>query len=362
MNKRLVSLDMAKGIGILSVLHVHCSLVEPVNVLITYLIGTIMLIFFFITGYNYKPGKRSIPQNIKQRAKQILIPFYLYSAVLIALFIVFNIAVGEMTPESILNDAISFYCGKVPLSLTNVVGPYWFLPVMFLSSVLFFLIVDFSLKSLNRTVLVCLPLTAVSAVFSRYLMSNIPWRLPLIPVCTAVMLIGAYIGQKKLFENPPFEGEKLTISVLCTAVLAVTLTVIFGDSFHLVYGDFGNFGGWSVFTAVIICLVQIYMLVFGCELMSVVKPLEKALGWFGRYSIQILLTHVFVGMLISRFTGLTSAITATTLTRQGAQVEEVGALQVTQSIVVTLITIGLLVCWLLLWNKIKERFKAKKRG
>ena len=308
---------MAKGIGILSVLHVHCSLVEPVNVLITYLIGTIMLIFFFITGYNYKPGKRRIPQNIKQRAKQILIPFYLYSAVLIALFIVFNIAVGEMTPESIINDAVSFYCGKVPLSLTNVVGPYWFLPVMFLSSVLFFFIADFSLKSLNRTVLVCLPLTAVSAVFNRYLMSNIPWRLPLIPVCTVAMLIGAYIGQKKLFENPPFSGEKLTASVLCAGILSVALTIVFGDSLHLVYGAFGNFRGWSVFTAVAVCLIQIYLLVFGCELMSVVKPIEKALGWFGRYSIQILLTHVFVGMFVSRFTGMTSAMTWCAISMRG---------------------------------------------
>ena len=226
MKKRLVSLDMAKGIGILAVLVVHCLALASARAAVIYLLGSLMLIFFFITGYNYRPGRRTVLQNIKQRAKQILIPFYLYSIVIFVIGSVLYISFGEMTLQDALNDAIGYFCGIMPSGsvFRYIFMPYWFLPIMFLSSVLFFIIADFALKSVQRTVLISLLLMAVSVPILGYT-NNAPWRLPLVPVCSAIMLIGAFAGQKQFFSNPPFKGTKLGISVLCAAVISVVLTI-----------------------------------------------------------------------------------------------------------------------------------------
>lgn len=345
---------MAKGIGILCVLLKHCFAVMPPKTVIIDLLGSLMFIFFFITGYNYKPGKRTISQSVKQRAKQILIPFYLYSAVIIAFAFIFYLVTGEQILHNILNDTISFYCGIISKELQVLLGTFWFLPVMFLSSVLFFFIADYALKSINRTALISLALTAVSAPIVGYT-TVVPWRLPLVPVCTAVMLIGAYAGQKKFFENPPLKGAKLLLSILCAAALSVVLTVIFGSSDLISTGIFGNYGGWSVFTAVIICLVQIYMLVFGCELMSKSKLAAKVFSWFGVYSMQILVTHLALAKFISIVTGW--AYGGMQL-RGGME----SVIQILQNFALCLLTIGLLVCWLLAWGKVKLMIAGKRRA
>lgn len=353
MKKRLVSLDMAKGIGILSVLIVHCLALVPARTAVIYLLGSLMLIFFFITGYNYRPGKRSVSQNIKQRAKQILIPFYLYSVGIMIISSVIYISMGEMTLQEAFKDSIGFFCGIMPTGsvFRYIFMPYWFLPIMFLSSVLFFFIADFSLKSAKRTLLISLLLMAISVPILGYT-NDAPWRWPLIPVCSAIMLMGAYAGQKQFFANPPFKGVKLGLSVLCAAIISVVLTIIFGSSYTISRGQLGSFGGWSVFSAVVICLVQIYMLVFGCELMSKAELVQKVFSWFGVYSMQILVAHMFVAIIVSRFTGWPCGFV---LMSQREEIE--GIAQAFQTTALYFVTIGLLVCWLLIWGKIKESAK-----
>lgn len=346
---------MAKGIGIIYVVLYHCMAIKPFHSVMVNLIGSLMLIFFFISGYTFKPGKRSVLQNIKQRAKQILIPFYLYSAVVMAISAIYDVATGIATTREVIDNIICFYCGTLPNDWAFVLGAYWFLPVMFMSSVLFFLIVNFSHKSLMRTALISLALMAVSVPFINYT-ARVPWRLPLVPACTGVMLIGTYIGPKKLFENPPFTGWKLAASVLCAAVISAVLTVIFGDSLLLNAGNVGRFGGWSTFTAVILCLVQVYLLVFGCELMSGIKPLEKFFSFFGQNSMQILMTHMFIAAIIRGITGWSYYALEMYPSRN---VRFDSGVKVAQSVAVTLLTIALAACWLLAWGKIKELFNAK---
>ena len=184
-----------------------------------------------------------------------------------------------------------------------------------------------------------------------------PWRLPLVPACTGVMLIGTYTGQKKLFENPPFTGRKLAASVLCAAVISATLSVIFGDAIRFYMGAVGRFGGWSIFTAVILCLVQAYLLVFGCELMSGIKPLEKFFSFFGKNSMQVLMMHMFIAAIIRGITGWSYYALEMYPARN---VNFDSGVKVAQSVAVTFMTIALVACWLLVWGKIKEYFKAKR--
>ena len=349
MKKRLISLDMTKGIGIIIVMLMHCLSSPILRTITIYVFGSFMFIFFFITGYNYKPGKRSIRQSIKQRAKQIVIPFYLYSAVIIAISAIISIATGKQTPQDILYDTIKYYFGITTHNMEILLGPLWFLPTMFLSSVVFFFMVDFSLGSTKRMVLIILALTAISALTIGYT-AAVPWRLPLVPVCAAVMLVGAYAGQKQFFANPPLKDTKLVLSVLGSVALYIVLTVLFGNTRLISTGILGKYGGWSVFTAFVIALVQIYAFIFGCELMSRSKTLAKIFGWFGVHSMQFLVTHLALAYYISSITGWPYG------TREfpggmGSVIMDL------QNFALCLVMIGLIVCWLLAWDKIKENHR-----
>ena len=46
---------------------------------VTHILASMVIAFFFLSGYFHKPGKRNLGDNIKTRAKSLLIPFFRYS-------------------------------------------------------------------------------------------------------------------------------------------------------------------------------------------------------------------------------------------------------------------------------------------
>ncbi len=70
-------LDIARGIGLLLVIISHSCGLSP------YLINYYIPLFFVVSGYLYKEG-RSYGENIRHKAKRLLIPYFGYSAVLLA--------------------------------------------------------------------------------------------------------------------------------------------------------------------------------------------------------------------------------------------------------------------------------------
>ena len=78
--KRLQYVDVIKGIGILFVVFLH--LIAPCafkNTVLNHLTEIFVVAFFFFSGYFYRPGKRSLGENIKNRAKSLMFPFFRFS-------------------------------------------------------------------------------------------------------------------------------------------------------------------------------------------------------------------------------------------------------------------------------------------
>ena len=46
---------------------------------VTHILASMVIAFFFLSGYFHKPGKRNLGDNIKTRAKSLLISFFRYS-------------------------------------------------------------------------------------------------------------------------------------------------------------------------------------------------------------------------------------------------------------------------------------------
>ncbi len=86
---RMIEQDISKGIAILYVVLIHCiPMTENVDRVVRALFGMAMPVFFFFSGYNYKPSTLGYGQNIKKRAKQLFIPLLKYSLVVLAIMVI----------------------------------------------------------------------------------------------------------------------------------------------------------------------------------------------------------------------------------------------------------------------------------
>ncbi|MGM9832808.1 MAG: acyltransferase family protein [Candidatus Limisoma sp.] len=122
-NKRIDSFDMLKGIAIFLVVmgHVLTMCIRQIDSAIAFkIIGQIhMPVFFFISGwFSYKTSDGNVvAPNLWRRARQLLIPFFVVSALWVVYF-----------PHSGLRSPMT---GSIPSMLTSFwKDGYWFTPTL----------------------------------------------------------------------------------------------------------------------------------------------------------------------------------------------------------------------------------------
>ena len=169
--------DVAKGIMIIGVIFFHCYLmtfenhaeaIQSFNITMA-ILPYIMGAFFFYTGYNYKINGKSAKENILKRAKQLLIPMvlaFVISAVLIsAMELAFNHsdvgatfqAIGNSLLYGLMSEPLALMIhfpqsGGIVFELILALGLLWFLYALFICSVFFFLLVNYTNKKLSTLI------------------------------------------------------------------------------------------------------------------------------------------------------------------------------------------------------------------
>lgn len=135
-------IDICKGIGIISIVVGHASWDLPIgNINIP--IGPFvylyhLAIFFFCSGYLYKKEENDWGLFLKKKVKALYIPFVKYSILFLLfrnLFLDWGILEGERTTV-----------GSLVISVTNIItfnslgeflSAFWFLPVMFITVLIY---------------------------------------------------------------------------------------------------------------------------------------------------------------------------------------------------------------------------------
>ena len=193
--KRIVWLDLEKGVAILAMVAGHVSLLpwDPVRKLI---FSFHMPLFFILSGFTTKETVGSLREAVKKYARQLLFP-YLCIAVLASVILLFK---NGITAQALLNEALRIVCGSgVPadygpgrpifLDSLPVVGAIWFLPAMFWCKTVFAVILKITQ---NRgewlRALICTLLTALGYGIGQR------WKLPL-GIDIALFALGfLYVG------------------------------------------------------------------------------------------------------------------------------------------------------------------------
>jgi fucose 4-O-acetylase-like acetyltransferase len=315
--KRLQFIDAIKGIAILWVIMFH--LIAPCGFknVIAQLTDVFVASFFFYSGYFHKPGKRTFGENMKNRAKSLLIPFFRYSLCFWAVGSVYLVATKEETLEEaflclrnffvgcIWNRTIQDWFGWEYYSLGKryfYLADFWFLLALLFASILFFLIVDRVLKSGAVMVLTVIVLFAITGVCQHFSLS-LPYNIQLVPYWTAYMILGAYAGQLNLAEFPPLStGASSAVGVILV-VIGIVISMLKAPASNVFRGSFGE----NEVLSMILCIAATVPFSFGIGILfarlEAAGVRMKELAWIGSHSLFLYLFHMFYAGIISVITG-----------------------------------------------------------
>ena len=311
--KRLQYVDAIKGIGILWIIFYHLTAQGAFkDFVLNPLMELFLVLFFFFSGYFYKPGKASIGNNIGKRALKLLVPFVVYALLFWAIGTLYLTLTNQAPFLETLGCLRNFFIGAIwnrdiqswfnwdYYSLGKryfYLADFWFLLAMFFASVIFFLIIDKILKKTPIALGVVILLFALTGVCVG-LHFTLPYNLHMVPYWTSFMILGAFVGNRKLIELPSLErGPKYAIAVTLL-VASITIALLKAPALNQFRG---SFGGENEVVSMLLCIASALPFIAGIGMLF--QQLEQdgirfnEAAWLGVHSSTFYLFHMFYAWL-----------------------------------------------------------------
>ena len=191
---RLEYVDIAKGIGIMIVCFGHSG---AEDVVISWIGGFIVPLFFILSGYMYKDKGIPVGKDLYNKGKKLLKPYLFFSVVLLLIYkrFAWNDIVGVFYSRYCLYtyhapDNIFF------MKATN--SPMWFLTAMFATFPLFYIIMK-NEKYIKWIVFSYLLITWGCT----FLPILLPWSLDVVFIMAIFMYIGVLFRRQENLLNKP---------------------------------------------------------------------------------------------------------------------------------------------------------------
>jgi acyltransferase len=199
---RLKYIDVAKGIGIILVLIGH---ILPTNSIVFKIIYSFhMPLFFIISGFLFDKDKYTLKGLVKKKFKIYIIPYFVISFVCLILF-------GR---ESIVKYSLGILYSYGNLKYMPNCSPLWFLTCLFLTEIIFIIILKRSTKP-YISIGICLLL---GVIYNQTVNYHLPWNLDVSLFAIGFMYFGLVIKQYKLLNR---YKHKYSIILLIMAYISV---------------------------------------------------------------------------------------------------------------------------------------------
>lgn len=311
---RMVEQDIAKGIAILLVIALHClTLKREYYLILAGLFGFLMPFFFFIAGYNYRPGKYTFKENVIKRTKQILPPFIIYLTVILFLAGIYYVSTGQYTAQDIFMLYLRVLLSRplfqllgltLPSGINYTVMIFWFVQAFYVGSIVFFAVADWCLKDKKQFIIGLICLIAISMVFAHFDF-KLPFFLSEAPAIAAMMLLGAFFGKHRLLHG---DGNKkwIIINSIISYAAYIVLAAMFKGEGLLLGGNLwtDKLKEWGVPLTVLFSVIGSYPFVHFCRLFTKSEFLTKFFTWFGERSMTLLFIHQLVQLYVCALLGI----------------------------------------------------------
>ena len=328
-NRRVRSIDILKGAAIIGVVLAHLMFIQNAVYVETerdllYTLDELpyagLPMFLVLSGYFYKSN--SIVYNLKKKVFPLIIALILAVVVLTVVMYCYLLLLGyDLSGSDLWGDIAQIIIGKgafedihssafdgeMILDVYEVTLPFYFLQIMAVGYLIFYPIADFALKNFKRLICTILVLLTIVCVYMELVHIQLPFYAQLGPLVAVLYLVGAYMGKYKVadyLEHGHHEKRYWKIFGVI-AIIAVISMFLIPTNKALIYSEFGDYGGYSVYTFMITSLSCGMVLFFLAALASHIHPICRILSLPGRESLPIFALHMFVAkMLVAPFVKL----------------------------------------------------------
>lgn len=318
--KRIVELDMIKGIAIIFIMLRHISEFSGFTFAISscfyYLGECLMVLLFVASGYVYRQ-KDTIKNTLTKRAKGLLVPVFWALVVITGLYFVRWVLIEEQSLEWFFQKSISNWLElrdydiikQMPLPNDMIYGTttFWFIYEFFAAFCLF--VPLFSLvasKRLWRKFVLFAVLLVLCAICVFYdpqgtiadnYKSSVPFILVIINIfgISALFVLGAILKELNAFDlNTQKSHIRFILALFSLVILALIVSDYDTSSYAFQYGRWGQYGAISVFISTIGGLALSYFLLFCAFYIRKIILFEKLFSFFGKNTLDLFLWHAFV--------------------------------------------------------------------
>lgn len=288
MKKRNLSIDIAKGIGIILVVLVH--ILADSNIKDTIILFH-MPLFFFLSGmstYYYLERNKNIlaKDYISKRAKSILVPYFVFTLISFVYWALIERNIRNQMDISIFENFINIFIAKVDGTLYSSNIVMWFLPCLFVSSILFYFLIKLNRFKGSILCIICL--------LSGYVLSINNIILPFSIETSLIAVSFIYTGYMYLEIKQKINkfNHKYLINVIIVLISTVCIIIcnIFDNDIAMLTHRYGNLILFNIgaYGGIFITLKFAELL---ATFDSPKNIFNKVLCYFGINSISIMVMH-----------------------------------------------------------------------
>jgi polysaccharide biosynthesis protein PslL len=296
---RIEWIDSCKGIGMIAVVLGH-----GVTATITYVYFFHMPLFFFLSGYLYRPKLKHL-DFLRRKALHLLIPYLSFLCLLsfpVYLYDAFQLA---RTVDLSLIDEIKTFTFKLVYGgalLSNWLGTFWFVTCLFITQQIYQILYT---KISSKTSLILILVGAYCvAMFEYWWLPKLllPWSLDAVPMALAFYGFG-HLAARQEIDMSRF--SKLAICI----IFGVTLLNYWSKldlTFLMKYHDYG-----VVIINFLLAVAGIILSIHLAKIFSRDRFANKVLSEIGSASMVILYVHQLVLLILTRSNAIASEVLRT---------------------------------------------------
>ncbi len=324
---RLVSADLVKGVAIIGMVVLHLALLqghgsEPVtstSVGIMMFKGipySLLCMFIVISGYFYVSGG-SYVDRLKKRILKFTI--YLIGAIVVLNTLMYLILwlqggydlepsqLWDVIRENIIGrgafktfDEINVY-GGIILAPFEVTHQLYYLQMMIVGYLIFYAVVDKVIDDVRKLFVTVFILVTISAAYIELVGVVLPFYAHLGPMAAAFLLIGTYLSRLRFYEwlESGQYDKRYWLTLLALLLISVLLCFITPRDPSIIYCNFGPFGGWSLYSFVILSVAGGMMLSFIISWLRYLNIFKKTIGMAGVFCLSVYVLHMFVAKCLA---------------------------------------------------------------
>jgi fucose 4-O-acetylase-like acetyltransferase len=308
--KREGWLDAVKTIAIFIVLLNHAGVVLPA---INFWGGMFYVpIFFVLAGYTYHTRAERYIAFVARKAKRLLVPYFGANLFFLLFFVLKEAVidgglhtVGKSSVLGILyarNQLLNIADqsdltrnAKQVYFMTLQNAPTWFLPALFLSLILFELLMRLFRQNQQKIGLAIALLFLVEIVYHYMCPYLLPWSIDEMPFFLALLQMGYVVKERRLIEG--IKANKKYRMGLGIVSLVFVVTALVNGSVNLSIGKYGH----SLVLALYNSIIASFLIMLLCYMLEHGFAKSYLPDWIvapGRYTMTILCYHLFLFMFL----------------------------------------------------------------